>query len=172
MAMTIEAKESAGLEAGIYEGLVVDITEEDGVYNGEATEQYKFWIDVDGLFKQDGVTPTQQWAYANRVLSPKSKLWKWIKNYTGQAPQIGGVVDIEAIFRNQRICFTVSINENGRSVVTDVNKPMSAAAAPTAKAAPGQGVEEKCDVEGCTAQYDHFTRKGRQLCADHTAEDL
>lgn len=175
MAMTIEATEAAGLEPGNYTGIVKDIVEQDGTYNGEPTEQYKFVIEVDGETKADG-SAVEQWAYCNRILSAQSKLWGWVQAVSGRPPVVGQGVDLEDIFLNKRIGFTMGINKTGRCVVMSLTKARGEAAPAPKPAAPGQGAAEEaadaCSVEGCSDIVDKYTKKGRPLCASHTAEDL
>lgn len=168
MAIQVEAKETAGLDAGVYEGEIVEMIEESGDYG----DQIKFILEIDSMTQSNG-DYVKQWAWASKTLSPKSKLWKWVKAVTGQTPTIGGTFDVEQALLNQRVQFTVSINEGGRSVVTDIFKAKSAPAAaprPAAAAAPGQQAEEAaltCAFPKCGRPAFSYDDDGNAQCPKH-----
>lgn len=173
MPITVEAKESAGLDVGAYEGVIVEMTEETGQYG----EQIKFVIELDEL-KPNGENVTQ-WAWASKTLSPKSKLWKWVKGVTGQTPTIGGTFDVEGAMKGQRVGFLISMNENDRPGVTDMFKARGngAAAAPApqaARPAPGQGAPAAeavgliCAVPKCGRPAFSYDEDGEAaICPKH-----
>ena len=171
MPITVEARESVGLDAGMYSGKIVDIIEETGQYG----EQVKLVIELEGVFKDNG-EPQTQWAWASKTLTPKSKLWKWIKNVSGQTPQVGKSFDVEAALLGQAVGFMVSVNDTGRSVVTDITAGGTRSAPPKSArtAAPAQSAaapDELCCVPKCGRGVSVYDAEGNAFCERHKPDD-
>jgi hypothetical protein len=167
--ITIEARENASiLEPGVYDAKIIDMAEETGQYGA----QVKFIFEVADVYKDNGEN-VQQWAWASATLSPKSKLWKWLKNVTGIVPVLGQPFDVTAALIGQPCQIVVGFNDETQRVfienVLGVKKQGKQAPGQQAKA---EEKENLCEVEGCSAEVEKYTKKGRGLCSSHDAEDL
>lgn len=72
-----------------YTGQLVTIEETPDNGYGEGL---KWVIEVDGDTFEDG-TPRQTWAFCSQKLSPRSKLYGWLKGFD-MAPEAGQTVDL------------------------------------------------------------------------------
>lgn len=91
MPLTVTATESGGIELHEpdewIDGVLQSIEEDEGQYGA----QYKFIIQLDGDDED-----RQQWAYCSQKLSPRSKLYAWVKGLDPDAlPEPGGTLDLE-----------------------------------------------------------------------------
>lgn len=95
MPLTITATEAGGFELHepdeFYEGLIVAIEETEGQWGAGL----KFVIELDGETHDDG-NPRETWAFCSQKLSPRSKLYQWLKGLDPSSiPEAGGTVDLE-----------------------------------------------------------------------------
>ena len=73
-------------------GFVAAIDEQDGTYG----PQLKWVLHLDGDDTTDDGSPREVWAFSSTTLSPKSKLYGWLKAL-GYDLEVGGVVDLEPL---------------------------------------------------------------------------
>lgn len=95
MPLTITATESAGFELHDadewYDGDLIAIEETEGQWG----PGLKWIIELDGETHDDG-NPRETWAFCSQKLSPRSKLYAWLKGLDPSAiPEAGGTVDLE-----------------------------------------------------------------------------
>lgn len=96
MPLQVQYSESAGFDLHEadewYDGLVVAIEETDGVWG----PGLKWIIELDDDEPADNGDPRETWAFCSQKLSPRSKLYAWIKAIDQTAiPEPGGVLDLE-----------------------------------------------------------------------------
>lgn len=160
------------VEAGVHDAIIRDMTEEDGQYGA----QIKFICEMQDLMKDSGDL-VQQWAWASATLSPKSKLWKWLKNVTGQTPTLGAPFDVTAAMIGKPVQLIVSFNdETQRTSVTDMlaakksgaqaPRPAQSRPAPAAQAAPEDQQESVGPCVSCGEPGDRYTGKGKPICGE------
>jgi hypothetical protein len=95
MPLTITATEAGGFDLHEadewYDGMVVAIEETEGQWG----PGLKWIIELDGEVNDDN-TPRETWAFCSQKLSPRSKLYQWLKGLNPAAiPEAGGTVDLE-----------------------------------------------------------------------------
>ena len=175
MAITVEARESSSIvEPGVYDAKIVDMIEEDGNFGG----QIKFVFELADQFYESGARAgenIQQWGWASTTLSPKSKLWKWLRQVTGITPVFGQPFDVTAALLGQPVIITMGYSESGdRVVVTDVNKGKGAAKAqPAARPAPAAAAPAEatdkliCVFPKCGREAFSLDDDGNAQCPKH-----
>lgn len=108
MPLQITVKESGGFdlheEGEWYTGTIVDIED---LPDGQYGPGLKFIINLDGETFDNG-TARDTWAFCSQNLSPRSKLYKWVKGIVGEAnmPQAGETLDLgQLIGRRVKVMF-------------------------------------------------------------------
>ena len=96
MPLTVTATEAGGFELHEpdewHRGLVVAIEETDGQWG----PGLKWILELDEDEPHDDGNPRETWAFCSQKLSPKSKLYGWLKALDPSAiPDAGGTVDLE-----------------------------------------------------------------------------
>lgn len=95
MPLTITATEAGGFDLHEadewYDGMVVAIEETEGQWG----PGLKWIIELDGEVHDDG-NPRETWAFCSQKLSPRSKLYRWLKGLDPSTiPEAGETVDLE-----------------------------------------------------------------------------
>lgn len=95
MPLTITATEAGGFDLHDadewYNGKVVAIEETDGQWG----PGLKWIIEINGETHDDG-NPRETWAFCSQKLSPRSKLYQWLKGLDPAAiPDAGDEIDME-----------------------------------------------------------------------------
>jgi hypothetical protein len=90
-----------------YAGVVKAITPEDAEYG----PRLKWVIDLD-----EDPDDREQWAWCSQKLSPKSKLYSWVKALLGRAPEPGAEVDLEGfVGRRVAVMFEQYTDSDGNT---------------------------------------------------------
>lgn len=76
-----------------YAGTLLKIEPDEGQFG----PQLKWTLDLD-----EDDDEREQFAWCSQKLSPKSKLFKWIKGLTGRKPTVGEVIDVDQ-FASMRV---------------------------------------------------------------------
>jgi hypothetical protein len=102
MPLTITATEAGGFDLHEsdewFDGMVVAIEETEGQWG----PGLKWIIELDGELNDDN-TPRETWAFCSQKLSPRSKLYQWLKGLDPAAiPDAGETVDLET-FIGERV---------------------------------------------------------------------
>lgn len=96
MPLTIQASEAGGFDLHEadewYDGTLVAIEETDGQWG----PGLKWIIELDDDEPADNGDPRETWAFCSQKLSPKSKLYGWLKGLDPSSiPEAGDTVDLE-----------------------------------------------------------------------------
>lgn len=100
MPLTITMREDAGFslheEGEWYDGTLVAIEE---LTDGQYGPGLKWIMNLDGDVTTEDGRPRDTWAFSSQKLSPRSKLYKWVKGILGESrmPAAGGTLDLSQI---------------------------------------------------------------------------
>lgn len=123
MARTRTVEPAAGVPAGLYVARVKEI--EDGIESQFDNKlQVKFVFEIEQVIDADDDDPDafvgeEQWAWANDVVSPNSKLYLWACRLLGRKLDMDDTFDLDDLI-DCTCKLTISENKNGRLTVTDL----------------------------------------------------
>lgn len=142
MSLTVTMTESAGFElheeGEWYEGIISSIEPADDRGFGPGL---KWIINLDGEVDAINGEPRDTWAFSSQKLSPRSKLYKWVKGILGEGrmPEPGGVLDLASVVGARvKVMFehTPGTDENGQAITREKVVGIKTAGTQTPPAAP------------------------------------